>query len=98
MAQQRSQRSQASGRTGDPSAAQESTAIFDYIETFYNRTRLYSSLDYRSPINFESKLNGIIPSSLSEKTGQAHSDPIHPARPTRDNADNQGLTAPTLVL
>ena len=25
---------------------------------------------------FESKLNGIIPSSLSEKTGQAHSDPI----------------------
>ena len=43
---------------------------------FYNRTRLHSSLDYQSPINFESKLNGIIPSSLSEKTGQAHSDPI----------------------
>ena len=33
------------------------TAIFDYIETFYNRTRLHSSLDYQSPINFESKLN-----------------------------------------
>src|SRR5439155_3642486 len=32
-------------------------AIFDYIETFYNRTRLHSSLDYHSPINFESKLN-----------------------------------------
>lgn len=31
------------------------TAIFDYIETFYNRTRLHSSLDYKSPINFESK-------------------------------------------
>ena len=31
--------------------------IFDYIETFYNRTRLHSSLDYQSPINFESKLN-----------------------------------------
>jgi putative transposase len=33
------------------------TAIFDYIETFYNRTRLHSSLDYCSPINFESKPN-----------------------------------------
>jgi putative transposase len=37
--------------------AQAGTAIFDYIETFYNRTRLHSSLDYLSPINFESKLN-----------------------------------------
>jgi len=32
-------------------------AIFNYIETFYNRTRLHSSLAYRSPINFESQLN-----------------------------------------
>ena len=32
-------------------------AIFDYIETFYNRTRLHSSLGYRSPIQFESQLN-----------------------------------------
>jgi putative transposase len=31
------------------------TSIFNYIETFYNRTRLHSSLDYQSPINFESK-------------------------------------------
>ena len=37
--------------------AQARTAIFDYIETFYNRTRLHSSLDYQSPTNFESKLN-----------------------------------------
>jgi putative transposase len=37
--------------------AEARTAIFDYIETFYNRTRLHSSLDYHSPINFESKLN-----------------------------------------
>ena len=37
--------------------AQARTAIFDYIETFYNRSRLHSSLDYQSPINFESKLN-----------------------------------------
>jgi putative transposase len=37
--------------------AEARTAIFDYIETFYNRTRLHSSLDYLSPINFESELN-----------------------------------------
>jgi putative transposase len=38
------------------SFAQARTAIFDYIETFYNRIRLHSSLAYQSPINFESKL------------------------------------------
>ena len=52
--------------------AEARAAIFNYIETFYNRTRLHSSLDYLSPITFESKLNQIIPSSLSAKTGQAH--------------------------
>lgn len=31
-------------------------AIFDYIEIFYNRTRLHSSLGYVSPLTFESKL------------------------------------------
>jgi putative transposase len=36
--------------------AEARTAIFDYIETFYNPTRLHSSLDYLSPINFESQL------------------------------------------
>ncbi len=36
--------------------AQARSAIFDYIETFYNRTRLHSSLAYRSPVNFESQL------------------------------------------
>jgi putative transposase len=37
--------------------AEARSAIFDYIETFYNRTRLHSSLDYVSPATFESKLN-----------------------------------------
>ena len=37
--------------------AEARTAVFDYIETFYNRTRLHSSLAYQSPITFESKLN-----------------------------------------
>lgn len=32
-------------------------AVFDYIEVFYNRTRLHSSLGYLSPLNFESQLN-----------------------------------------
>ena len=37
--------------------AEARTAIFDYIEVFYNRTRLHSSLGYLSPITFESQLN-----------------------------------------
>jgi putative transposase len=37
--------------------AEARSAIFDYIEAFYNRTRLHSSLGYLSPITFESKLN-----------------------------------------
>jgi putative transposase len=41
------------------SFAQARTALFDYIETFYNRTRLHSSLAYQSPISFESKLKQI---------------------------------------
>ena len=41
------------------SYAQARTAIFDYIETFYNRIRLHSSLAYQSPISFESQLNQI---------------------------------------
>ncbi len=28
-------------------------SVFDYIEIFYNRTRLHSSLNYRSPEQFE---------------------------------------------
>ena len=32
------------------------TMLFDYIETFYNPTRLHSSLGYLSPIEFENRL------------------------------------------
>jgi len=33
------------------------TAIFNYIETFYNPKRLHSALDYQSPVDFETKTN-----------------------------------------
>jgi putative transposase len=32
-------------------------AVFDFIEVFYNRRRLHSSLDYRSPLDFETQNN-----------------------------------------
>lgn len=37
--------------------AQAKTHIFDYIETFYNRQRAHSALDYHSPVDFELKNN-----------------------------------------
>jgi len=37
--------------------AEARTALFDYIESFYNRTRLHSSLGFVSPLTFESQLN-----------------------------------------
>lgn len=36
-----------------PSKAVARTAIFEYIEGWYNRQRLHSSLDYLSPVDFE---------------------------------------------
>lgn len=35
---------------------QARVAIFDYIEGFYNRTRLHSALGYKSPLDYESTL------------------------------------------
>lgn len=37
--------------------AQARQAIFDFIEVFYNRRLLHSSLGYRSPIDFENQTN-----------------------------------------
>jgi putative transposase len=33
--------------------AELATAIFEYIEAFYNPVRRHSALDYRSPIEYE---------------------------------------------
>ena len=35
---------------------QDRLMIFDYIETFYKRSRLHSSLGYKSPLEFENNL------------------------------------------
>jgi transposase InsO family protein len=37
--------------------AEAKNAIFDFIEVFYNRTRLHSSLNYLSPVDFENQNN-----------------------------------------
>ncbi len=44
--------------------------IFEYIEIFYNRQRLHSSIDYQSPLDYEAQLmrNTTAP-QLSEKAG-----------------------------
>ncbi len=36
-----------------PNRQAAKTAIFDYLETFYNTRRLHSALGYRSPADFE---------------------------------------------
>ena len=37
--------------------AEARTAIFDYIEVFYNRTRRHSALGFKSPLAYESNLS-----------------------------------------
>ena len=44
-------------RTRFESRAQAASAIFDYIETFYNRERLHSALGFISPVEFEKQSN-----------------------------------------
>jgi transposase InsO family protein len=42
-------------RTSFPSVATARTAVFDYIEVFYNRQRLHSALGYESPSTYEAR-------------------------------------------
>ena len=44
-------------RTHFESRAQAAGAIFDYIETFYNRERLHSALGFICPAEFEKQIN-----------------------------------------
>ena len=50
--------------------AQARTTIFEYIEVWYNRQRLHSTLGYHSPVDFEQQTH---PLSLSTKPGEDHS-------------------------
>ena len=36
--------------------AQVRSAVFEYIEVFYNRRRLHSSLDYMTPAEYETSI------------------------------------------
>ena len=38
-----------------PTRATARTAVFEFIEVFYNRRRLHSTIGYRSPAEFERK-------------------------------------------
>jgi len=44
-------------RQNYPTRAQARQSIFEWIEVFYNRTRLHSSLGFKSPVDFENQLN-----------------------------------------
>jgi transposase InsO family protein len=33
------------------------TSVFEFIEVFYNRQRLHSSLDYLSPAEYEARIH-----------------------------------------
>ena len=44
-------------RTRFERRAQAASAIFDYIETFYNRERLHSALGFISPVEFEKQIH-----------------------------------------
>jgi putative transposase len=41
------------GRRFPTREAARSSAVFEYLEAFYNRRRLHSSLSYMSPENYE---------------------------------------------
>ena len=44
------------GSTVPATHAQATSMIFDYIETFYNPQRIHSSLNFKSPLDFEKSL------------------------------------------
>jgi putative transposase len=42
-------------RSSFATRAEARSAIFEYVEAFYNRVRLHSALDYMSPVDFENQ-------------------------------------------
>lgn len=52
-----------------PTRAAAQAAIFEYMEVFYNRQRLHSTLGYLTPVEWEEAISGGCPSiTLAEKT------------------------------
>ena len=80
------------------SRAKARTAIFDYIETFYNPIRLHSTLDYLSPADYERikrKSNKPPNQPLSTEAGAVHVDHrgITPSRRPRLDAPRGGFAS-----
>jgi len=46
------------GGIGFETREEAKTAIFEYLEVFYNRVRLHSTIGYCSPAQFEEKGKG----------------------------------------
>jgi putative transposase len=44
-----------------PTRQAAQAAIFEYVEVFYNRQRLHSSLGYRTPVEYEEAVSGGVP-------------------------------------
>jgi putative transposase len=56
------------------------SAIFEYIEGFYNPTRLHSTLGMRSPIEFEADYAAGDPDGLARTSVSARDKPVHNLR------------------
>ena len=41
------------------------TAVFEYVEVFYNRQRLHSTLGYRSPVEYENERDAVLAASVA---------------------------------
>jgi putative transposase len=47
-----------------PTRQAAQTAIFEYMEVFYNRQRLHSSLGYRTPVEYEEAVSSGVPTGI----------------------------------
>ncbi len=71
--------------------AQSRRATFDYIEVFFNRRRLHSSLSYLTPVGYETPSTTTRPlrrhNQAVRRTGStppsAHVDPLQTSEPCR---------------
>lgn len=63
--------------------------IFDYIDIFYNRQHLHSSLGCRSPAEHDKM--AMVPNNLSEESGLAQSR-VHMKAPPARPSDSRGRT------